>query len=185
MFKSEIKAVIGWPSGSLAPLHTRALFLLLLFPFSLAAQTGGTYDLTHAVIASGGATQSTEGSYAVGGTAGQSLAGGHSMGGNYQLRGGFWVYDDFVPTAANVSIGGRIYSASGLGIQKVRVVLRPQVGSARYALSSTFGFYRFDDVPVGESYIIEVYVKRYQFQHSSILINVTDEIYGIDFVALP
>lgn len=43
-----------------------------LKPASMAAQSGGGYDLTWDVIASGGTTFSAGGSYALGGTIGQA-----------------------------------------------------------------------------------------------------------------
>jgi len=54
------------------------------------AQTGGPYDLTWNTVEGSGATFSTGGSYALGGTAGQADAGAHT-GGAYALQGGFWV----------------------------------------------------------------------------------------------
>jgi len=54
------------------------------------AQSGGPYDLTWNTVDGGGATFSTGGSYALGGTAGQADAGAQS-GGAYALQGGFWV----------------------------------------------------------------------------------------------
>ncbi len=55
-----------------------------------SAQSGGGYDLTWNVIASGGATFSAGGNYSLGGTIGQADAGTMS-GGKYSLIGGFWV----------------------------------------------------------------------------------------------
>jgi len=57
--------------------------------FALAL-TGGPYNLTWNTFDGGGATFSTGGSYALGGTAGQADAGAHT-GGAYALQGGFWV----------------------------------------------------------------------------------------------
>lgn len=54
-----------------------------------AAQSGGGYDLTWSTIDGGGATFSTGGAYALGGTIGQADAGSLS-GGAYTLNGGFW-----------------------------------------------------------------------------------------------
>ena len=63
--------------------------LLALSGLALA-QTGGPYDLTWNTVEGGGATFSTGGSYALGGTAGQADAGAHT-GGDYAQQGGFWV----------------------------------------------------------------------------------------------
>lgn len=53
------------------------------------AQSGGGYDLSWSTVDGGGATFSTGGTYALGGTAGQPDAGLLS-GGTYALQGGFW-----------------------------------------------------------------------------------------------
>ena len=45
--------------------------------------------------------------------------------------------------------------------------------------------YRFDDVPAGESYVLSVASKRYQFTNPSRLISVSDDLSDVDFVASP
>lgn len=68
----------------------RPLLVMLLFlPAVALAQTGGGYDLSHNVIAGGGATFSTRGAYELGGTIGQAAAGTLTGGGSV-VRGGFW-----------------------------------------------------------------------------------------------
>lgn len=66
------------------------LFLTFLAPVASQAQTGGPYDLSWHVIAGGGATFATGGSYQLGGTAGQHDV-GLSTGGTYTLNIGFWL----------------------------------------------------------------------------------------------
>ena len=61
---------------------------LLIAP-ALAAQSGGPYTLTSSVVAGGGTTFQTAGSYSLGETSGQTDAGTLS-GGSYTLYGGFW-----------------------------------------------------------------------------------------------
>ncbi|MGI8884267.1 MAG: carboxypeptidase-like regulatory domain-containing protein, partial [Pyrinomonadaceae bacterium] len=38
-----------------------------------------------------------------------------------------------------------------------------QNGEVRYALTNSFGYYRFNDIPAGETYIITARHKRYVF----------------------
>ena len=147
------------------------------------AQTGGPYDLRHAVIASGGGTQSVQGIYAVGGTAGQSAAGGQSVAGAFELRGGFWATEAFVPTAATVSISGRVLTDNGYGIPNAKVILTEANGTRRTATTATFGYFMFDAVLVGQTYIVEVQSGRYLFPKPTRTISVVDEIIGLDFVA--
>jgi len=68
------------------------------------------------------------------------------------------------PTATSTVIQGRVVNGSNTGIQNAIVKLvNPANGEARYIISSQFGYYRFTDVSVGESYIVEVTHKRYTF----------------------
>lgn len=64
------------------------------------AQSGGTYDLTWNSIDSGGATNSTGGTFSLDGTIGQYDAGAGN-GGAFALSGGFWggntIFNLFLP----------------------------------------------------------------------------------------
>jgi hypothetical protein len=86
-----------------------------------------------------------------------------------------------VPTAANVSISGRVLTADGRGIRSTAVVLTDSQGASRTVTTSTFGYYRFDEVPAGETYIMSVSSKRYQFEPR--IVAVQDEIANFDFIA--
>jgi len=56
----------------------------------IPAQTGGTFDLSHSVVAGGGGSNSAGGTFQVDGTAGQGVAGIASNGAAFELHGGFW-----------------------------------------------------------------------------------------------
>ncbi len=43
------------------------------------------------------------------------------------------------------------------------VVLTAPDGSSVYARTNSFGYYRFDDDPSGQSYVVTVQNKRYRF----------------------
>jgi hypothetical protein len=85
------------------------------------------------------------------------------------------------PTAANVSVGGRITDASGNAISRVRVSITNSGGITRTSVTNTFGFYDFEAVPVGETYIISVANKHYQFSPPTQIIVVNDTLGNIDF----
>jgi len=51
-----------------------------------------------------------------------------------------------------------------------------------YAYSTSFGYYQFPEVPTGETYIVTVNAKRYTFNPSSMVINLTDSLDEVDFV---
>ena len=149
----------------------------------LSAQTGGGYDLSHTVIASGG-SNSTGGSFTFEGPAGQAIAGVQSTGAPFSLRGGFWTPQSFAPTAAGGAVGGRVVTSSGYGIPNAHLVLTDlSTGDTRIALSSAFGYFRFDDVTVGRLYSVTVNAKRYSFFPDSHVFNLVDELTDIEFVA--
>jgi hypothetical protein len=87
------------------------------------------------------------------------------------------------PTAAAVSISGRVLSSDGMSLSKAIVSLTDSSGNSRRALSSSFGYYRFEDVAVGEVYVLSVASKGRQF--SPQVVSVGEEIDGLDFSALP
>ncbi len=90
------------------------------------------------------------------------------------------------PSAAGSNVGGRVTRADGMGLGNVSVVLQnPLTGERRTALSSPFGYYYFEDVPTGESYVVSVASKNYSFLVSSRVFTLFDSVSGIDFVASP
>ena len=95
----------------------------------------------------------------------------------------FAVVQQLAPTAALVSVGGRVTTSKGRGIGKVYVTMIDPEGNSRTALTSTFGYYRFTDVPVGETYVLSVASKRYSFNPSTQIRSIDEEIRDINFVA--
>ena len=87
------------------------------------------------------------------------------------------------PTAGAVSVSGQVKTSNGTGIRDAIISLTAQDGSTRIARPSSFGFYRFDEVPAGETYVISVASKRFTFIRPSNVISVLDNIVGLDFVA--
>lgn len=160
------------------------LTLCLVLSATASAQiaTGAAYALEQAVIANG-AGNSGAGSYAVEGTAGQAAAGANPAGGAYAMRGGFW-NPLLGPSAASVSVSGRVLREDGLGIRNVRVTINGNsLTSPRTALTSSFGYFTFEDIEAGQSYVITVVSKRYGFANPNQLISVTDSITDLIFAA--
>ncbi len=87
------------------------------------------------------------------------------------------------PVAANVGVSGRVSTANGSGVRNAIVTLTNTQGVTRSARTSSFGYYRFDDVRVGETYVASVRSKEYQFTPRTI--QVADELTGVDFIADP
>ena len=160
--------------------------LWFIFAFSLNisfAQSGGTYNLLNSVIASGGGSGSAGGNYIISGTVGQAFAGTTSSGGNYSLRGGFWTPNQFSPTAARVTISGRVFSGKGAGIiRRVRVLLVDTFsGIERTTQTSIDGTYRFEEVEVGKFYIVRAESKNFVFTPDNYALQLVEELENLDF----
>jgi hypothetical protein len=85
------------------------------------------------------------------------------------------------PTAAEVSIGGRVFTSGGLPLKNATVVLTDVSGNARIAVTSSLGYYGFENVSVGTTYILSVSSKRYRFDPMLLLVN--DSVTEIDIWA--
>jgi hypothetical protein len=182
IFKSKVKSK---KARSFIISHFSFLTLCLcVSAVNVPAQTGGTYDLSHSVIAAGGASNSTGGTFNVSGTAGQHVAGTASNGATFDLHGGFW-FQNLAPTAAAVSITGRVMTANGQGIRNARLVLTSPDGARRTAITSTFGYYAFDGVEVGHTYVLEIASKKYSFADPTRIFSLQDTLTGMDFTAEP
>lgn len=85
-------------------------------------------------------------------------------------------------TAAGVDVSGRIVTADGRGLRNATVKLSDSSGAARVVTTGSFGYYRFEDVEVGRTYVISVASRRYRF--AARLVNVADTLADINFIAL-
>ncbi len=85
------------------------------------------------------------------------------------------------PTAASVSIGGRVMVGKGRGLTNAVVTLTASNGETRTARTSSFGYYRFEDVEVGQTLIFTVSHKRYQFGPQ--VVSVMEQISELNFMA--
>lgn len=89
-----------------------------------------------------------------------------------------------VPTAATVTVSGRVFAAPGRGLQNAEVQLIGPDGEFRIYRTAAFGYYVFEDVEAGKTYIIQVNSKRFIFEPQ--LVMVDGEITGLDLnAALP
>ena len=87
------------------------------------------------------------------------------------------------PTAANISISGRVLTPDGRGLRNARVTLTDQNGVTRTVLTSAFGYYRFDEIAVSQIVIVQVVSKRYSFQPQ--IVNVSEDLEDFNFTAMP
>jgi hypothetical protein len=90
---------------------------------------------------------------------------------------------NLAPTAATVSVSGRVTTISGRGIMNVRLSLTDSNGEVRTATTTSFGYYRFDDVQAGETYTLAASGKHYTFSQSIQVLNINEETNEVNFVA--
>jgi hypothetical protein len=84
---------------------------------------------------------------------------------------GLWQIPMFGPTAAPVTVSGRVLRPSGLGVGGAIVSIASLDGTARTARTNPFGYFSFDGIIVGQTYIVSVKSKAYDFASQSIVVN--------------
>ncbi|HQZ83569.1 MAG TPA: SdrD B-like domain-containing protein [Pyrinomonadaceae bacterium] len=89
------------------------------------------------------------------------------------------------PSAAPVSVTGRVSTANGNGIRNVRVTLTEESGAMHYALTSTFGYFTFENIESGQGVVLSVSAKRYTFSQPTRFISLDDNITDADWTANP
>ena len=91
-------------------------------------------------------------------------------------------FNILAPTAASVSISGQVLTninGNGHGLVNAIVYLTKANGETLTQRTSSFGYYRFDDIEVGQTVSIWVVSKRYQF--SPQIVNVTEDLNDLNF----
>lgn len=160
----------------------KIICLCLLSLRLIAAQTGGSYDLSHNVIASGGGSNSIGGNFKVDGTVGQNIAGTVSTNGNFSLRGGFWSFQQLAPTAATVSLSGRVNNNEAGVIRRVRIVLTDaSTGLVRSTQTNSFGYYRFEELEAGRFYVVRAVSNNFTFTPENYALTLLEDRDGVDF----
>jgi hypothetical protein len=89
-----------------------------------------------------------------------------------------------IPTAASGSIGGRLTIDGTRGIARATVTLSSADGSiSMRTITNQLGYYQFEEVLFGGTYIVSVGSKRYVFSPDSLVFNFIDNMRNIDFTA--
>jgi len=92
-------------------------------------------------------------------------------------------FSPFGPTAASAVIGGRITTTRGRGISYVTIMLSGgNLEDPIYATTGTFGYYQFPELATGETYILQVFSRRFTFEPSSRVVNLNNNFTDADFV---
>jgi len=159
--------------------------LVVLFAANVFGQIGGNFTITESVIAGGGGQNTAGGAFSLDHTIGQSIAGNSLSGSPFAVTSGFWNFTPLAPSAAQVTISGRVRTADGSGIRNVTVSLTMPNGETRFAATATFGYYRFDNIPAGGTCILGVAAKKFTFSQPTIVRTIHEDISDLDFVADP
>jgi hypothetical protein len=85
------------------------------------------------------------------------------------------------PTAADVSVSGRVTTAAGTPVRGAAVTMTGPDGSAKVVVTNSFGYYRFDNVAAGQSYLLGVSARRFRFTPR--FVTVTDTLSDLDIAA--
>lgn len=119
-------------------------------------------------------------------TTNNSIAGAAPTNGSYTTfitdGNGFRCSTDgvaIIPSSANVSVGGRVIAEYGMGLRNAQVSLTDAEGNTRMTTTSSFGYYRFDEVAPGETVFLTVRSKQYKFAPR--VLTVEDSISDFDF----
>ncbi len=88
------------------------------------------------------------------------------------------------PVSQNAGIGGRITTASGRGIANVSVQISGgNLTEPKYARTNSLGYYRFQTLAIGQTYVISISSKRYSFTKPTRVITLNGNLDGEDFVS--
>ena len=202
-FEHSIATEAGYDGGQL-------LYSVNGAAFALVPAANFVYNAPNATLVSGGNSNPRAGQTAWTGADGGSVIGSFgkttidltglaNAGDNIQFRWDFgndscsgsttgWYVDNvslnacfLAPTAANISISGRVTAKNGRGIANASLTVTDPNGAARTVESNSFGNFSFNGVKAGETYVISVSAKRETFAPQ--ILSVTDNISGLNFTA--
>ena len=159
-----------------------AALILIVFaslsPDDGTAQSGGGFEITEAVIAAGGGS-SSNGIFEIETTLAQPASGGPMNGAPFSVTSGFWTFTPLAPTAAQAVISGRVRSMDGNGINNAVLYLQTALGEIYITRSSSFGYYMFEGIEIGQTVFITVEHKQFTFEPRSVM--VVDSVSDFDF----
>jgi hypothetical protein len=87
------------------------------------------------------------------------------------------------PTAAPANIGGRITDAFGNGIRRVTLEITGGNGFTATTSTNVFGYFEFENVPTGMTYIITPRSKQYSFTPERLIYTHLDQATNLAFNA--
>lgn len=92
-------------------------------------------------------------------------------------------FTQFSPTAANASISGKVMLSNGVGIRDATVTITGGLSQPLTSRTNSFGYYCFDDLPVGETYVLTVSSARYIFVQPTRVVTLNEHLADENFIA--
>ena len=87
-------------------------------------------------------------------------------------------------TAANASVSGRVLTESGLPIRRATVsIFNASTLETKTVQTNSFGFFRFNDLPVGNFYIVTVNHGKRSFPNNTHAFTLDSDLSGVNFTA--
>lgn len=87
-------------------------------------------------------------------------------------------------TAANATISGRVVRPGGRGIGNAVLVLSGgTLTEPRYYRTNPFGYYSFENIQTGQTYVLSIESKGYTFANPTRVITLQDDMTEVDFVS--
>lgn len=86
------------------------------------------------------------------------------------------------PTAGGASVQGQVLTPDGRAVGGATIYAQDNKGSPLAAISNPFGYFSFDDLNSGDTYIFSVYSKSFDFQPVALTIN--ENLSGVQILAL-
>lgn len=82
----------------------------------------------------------------------------------------------------NATVTGRVLNTAGNPLRGAIVIMTDSQNVSRFAVTSTFGYFSFDNVTGGQSYTFSVSNKRFNFNSQNVVVN--GDIANLDFTAV-
>jgi len=92
--------------------------------------------------------------------------------------------DEIVPSAAALSLSGRVTTSSGQGIgNAILTLVGGNLSEPLIYRTGPFGYYQFENLPAGQAYVVTVNSKRFTFAIPVIVVTLDDHVADANFVA--
>src|SRR5690606_233981 len=75
------------------------------------------------------------------------------------------------PSAAGVTLQGRVLTAAGNAIQNARVLVTDEDSQVFVARTNTFGYFQVHDLEAGHNYIVSAVARNHSFGAQAITLN--------------